>query len=194
MKLPAVVAWELMLLCGRDYELAARELYFIMVLFWTGQATSARLTWTCLQPCSLPASSGSNRLSHMIPSGQTTWSSIKHKPSPGHMFPLPGAEDLIRTVLATNDSSPGPDGIPYAAWRLHPGVSSDAMITHLNDICRSAVPPPCSVQAWIPKAKMGPTADNFRPLGMPSTFERVIDGSIAAVMTRAIAPTPPKRC
>ena len=35
---------------------------------------------------------------------------------------------------------------------------------------------------------MGPTADNFRPLGMPSTFERVIDGSIATVMTKAIAP------
>ena len=102
--------------------------------------------------------------------------------------PPPGAENLIRTVLATNDSSPGPDGIPYAAWRLHPGVSSEAMVTHLNDICRSAVPPPCSVQAWIPKAKMGPTADNFRPLGMPSTFERVIDGSIATVMTKAIAP------
>ena len=48
--------------------------------------------------------------------------------------------------------------------------------------------PPCSVQAWIPKAKMGPTADNFRLLGMPSTFERVIDGSIATVMTKAIAP------
>lgn len=62
------------------------------------------------------------------------------------------------------------------------------MSTHLDDICRAAVPPPCSVQAWIPKAKMGPTADNFRPLGMPSTFERVIDGSIAAVLTKAIAP------
>ena len=35
---------------------------------------------------------------------------------------------------------------------------------------------------------MGPTADNFCPLGMPSTFERVIDGSIATVMTKAIAP------
>ena len=112
----------------------------------------------------------------------------KAQAQPWPHVPPPGAEDLIRTVLATNDSSPGPDGIPYAAWRLHPGVSSDAMITHLNDICRSSVPPPCSVQAWIPKAKMGPTADNFRPLGMPSTFERVIDGSIATVMTRAIAP------
>ena len=102
--------------------------------------------------------------------------------------PPPRTDDLVKTVLATNDSAPGPDGIPYAAWRLHPGTSSEAMVTHLNDICRSAVPPPCSVQAWIPKAKMGPIADHFRPLGMPSTFERVIDGSIATVMTKAIAP------
>ena len=62
------------------------------------------------------------------------------------------------------------------------------MITHLEDICRGGTPPPCSVQAWIPKAKMGPTADNFRPLGMPSTFERVIDGTIASVLTKAVAP------
>ena len=102
--------------------------------------------------------------------------------------PPPQKEDLIKSILATNDSAPGPDGIPYAAWRLHPATSAEAMTTHFDDICRSAVPPPCSVQAWIPKAKMGPTADNFRPLGMPSTFERVIDGSIATVMTKAIAP------
>ena len=54
----------------------------------------------------------------------------KAQAQPWPHVPPPGAEDLIRTVLATNDSSPGPDGIPYAAWRLHPGVSSDAMITH----------------------------------------------------------------
>ena len=96
-------------------------------------------------------------------------------------------EDLIKSILATNDSAPGPDGIPYAAWRLHRATSAEAMTTHFDDICRSAVRP-CSVQAWIPKAKMGPTADNFRPLGMPSTFERAIDGSIATVMTKAIAP------
>lgn len=88
----------------------------------------------------------------------------------------------------TNDSAPGPDGIPYATWRLYPGPAAHAMSTHLDDICRGTVPPPCSVQAWIPKAKMGPTADHFRPLGMPSTFERVIDGSIASVLTRAVAP------
>ena len=104
-----------------------------------------------------------------------------------HVHP-PGQDDFVRSILATNDSAPGPDGIPYAAWRLRPSTAAEAMTTHFEDICRAAVPPPCSVQSWIPKAKMGPTADNFRPLGMPSTLERVIDGSIATVLTRAIAP------
>ena len=60
------------------------------------------------------------------------------------------------------------------------------MATHLNDICRSAAP--FFSSSMDPKSQNGSTADNFRPLGMPSTFERVIDGSIATVMTKAIAP------
>ena len=112
----------------------------------------------------------------------------KHQITPWpHVLP-PTRDDFVKSILATNDSAPGPDGIPYAAWRLRPTTAADAMVTHLEDICRNATPPPCSVQAWIPRAKMGPTADNFRPLGMPSTFERVIDGSIAMVLTRQIAP------
>ena len=99
----------------------------------------------------------------------------KAQAQPWSHVPPPGAEDLVRTLLATNDSSPGPDGIPYAAWRLHPGVSSEAMITHLNDICGWII---CSSlllsSSMDPESQMGPTADNFRPLGMRSTFERVI--------------------
>jgi len=79
-----------------------------------------------------------------------------------HILP-PTREDLMKSILMTNDSAPGPDGIPYAAWRLRPTTAAEAMTTHFEDICRNATPPPCSVQAWIPKAKLGPTADNFRP-------------------------------
>ena len=32
----------------------------------------------------------------------------------------------------------------------------------------------------FPKAKMGPEADNFRPLRMPNTLDRLVDGSVAA--------------
>ena len=39
--------------------------------------------------------------------------------------------------------------------------------------------PPMQVGVWIPKAKMGPEADNFRPLGMPNTLDRLVDGTIA---------------
>ena len=40
--------------CGRDFGLVARELYFIMVRFWTARATSARLIWTCRQHACYP--------------------------------------------------------------------------------------------------------------------------------------------
>ena len=79
------------------------------------------------------------------------------------------------------------DLTPVAAWRLHP-VFPRMLWPHTLMTSADQLSSPCSVQAWIIRAKMGPTADNFRPLGTPSTFERVIDGSIATVMTKAIAP------
>ena len=44
---------------------------------------------------------------------------------------------------------------------------------------------PVQVGVWIPKAKLGPTADFFRPLGMPNTCDRLLDGTIAAVIMKA---------
>ena len=35
---------------------------------------------------------------------------------------------------------------------------------------------------------MGPDADNFRPLGMPNALDRWVDGTIASVVMRAVAP------
>ena len=49
--------------------------------------------------------------------------------------------------------------------------------------------PPHQVGVWIPKAKMGPEADNFRPLGMPNTLDRLVDGSVAAHAMRQTAHT-----
>ena len=47
--------------------------------------------------------------------------------------------------------------------------------------------PPMQVGVWIPKAKAGPTADHFRPLGMSNTIDRLVDGSIAAYIMRHTA-------
>ena len=50
------------------------------------------------------------------------------------------------------------------------------MLSYFYDILEETALPPLQVGVWIPKAKMGPEADNFRPLGVPSTLERLVDG------------------
>ena len=102
---------------------------------------------------------------------------------------LPNKQMLLATLLHTKDSAPGPDGLPYAAWRLLPEVTVDAMTSYFYDILDGQALPPLQVGVWIPKAKMGPEADNFRPLGMPNTLDRLVDGTVAAQVMRVTAPT-----
>ena len=102
--------------------------------------------------------------------------------------PLPTSSDYTAAVLSSKDSAPGPDGLPYAAWRLDVTQSSDAMVHFMDRIQSQNATPPVSVGVWIPKAKLGPTANYFRPLGMPSTFERLVDCTAAAVLARHVAP------
>ena len=102
---------------------------------------------------------------------------------------LPNKQMLLDTLLHTKDSAPGPDGLPYAAWRLLPEVTVEAMMSYFYDILDETALPPLQVGVWIPKAKMGPEADNFRPLGMPNTLERLVDGTAAAQVMRVVAPT-----
>ena len=100
---------------------------------------------------------------------------------------LPNKEDLLNTLLHTRDSAPGPDGLPYAAWRLLPEVTVEAMASFFFDIMEGTALPPLQVGVWIPKAKMGPEADCFRPLGMPDTLARLVDGTVAAKVMHATA-------
>ena len=99
----------------------------------------------------------------------------------------PEPKDFLSTLLHTKDSAPGPDGIPYSAWRLLPCVTVDALISYFYDIISGTALPPMQVGVWIPKAKAGPEADHFRPLGMPNTIDRLVDGSIAAYVMRHTA-------
>ena len=96
-------------------------------------------------------------------------------------------KDFLATLLHTKDSAPGPDGIPYSAWRLLPCVTVDALISYFYDIIGGTALPPMQVGVWIPKAKAGPNADHFRPLGMPNTIDRLVDGSVAAYIMRHTA-------
>ena len=62
-------------------------------------------------------------------------------------------------------------------------------MSYFYDILAETALPPLQVGVWIPKAEMGPEADNFRPLGMPNTLERLVDGTAAAQVMRVVAPT-----
>ena len=95
-------------------------------------------------------------------------------------IPPPSREVCLATLLHTKDSAPGPDGIPYSAWRVLPEMTLQAMSSYFYDIQEETALPPTQVGVWIPKAKMGPKADNFRPLGMPNTLDRLVDGTNAA--------------
>ena len=125
-------------------------------------------------------------------SSHTDWDCVLDVYAQAQEWPaieLPDKQMLLATLLHTKDSAPGPDGLPYAAWRLLPEVTVDAMMSYFYDILDEQALPPLQVGVWIPKAKMGPEADNFRPLGMPNTLDRLVDGTVAAQVMRVTAPT-----
>ena len=59
----------------------------------------------------------------------------------------PDETDYIKTLFFIKDSAPGPDGIPFSAWRLLPTCSAKAMSNFLLDVLQDKLSPPVSVQA-----------------------------------------------
>ncbi len=99
------------------------------------------------------------------------WQPVLDCYAAGDPWPLvhpPDADVFLSTLLHTKDSAPGPDGLLYSAWRLLPSVTVDVMVNYFCDIVNGTALPPMQVGVWIPKAKMGPEADNFGPLCMPN--------------------------
>ena len=101
------------------------------------------------------------------------------------IIPFPGTEAMLAQILNSRDSAPGPDGIPYAesaAWRILPR-SAEAMIEPTEKFNKSTTFGSVDTKGCT----LGATAD-YWPLGMPSTFERNIDGAVAAVAVSTTAP------
>lgn len=65
--------------------------------------------------------------------------------------------------------------MPFSAWRVAPSVSAKALVRYFNDIQCQRAPPPLQSLVFIPKADKGDYADNYRPLGLPNTCDRLID-------------------
>ena len=90
----------------------------------------------------------------------------------------PSHPSLYHAVITSPDSAPGADGIPYSAWRICPRITAQALDNHLQSILTRTASPPLQSLVFIPKADQGEYADNYRPLGLPNTCDRILDRSI----------------
>ena len=72
-----------------------------------------------------------------------TWQPILDRYAEGEPwvpFSPPDEEVFLNTLLHTKDSAPGPDGLPYSAWRLLPKVTVEAMKSYFYDIINGTFP------------------------------------------------------
>jgi hypothetical protein len=94
--------------------------------------------------------------------------------------PQPSIHAFIPVIRHSGDSATGIDGIPYGVYRLIEEPASRLMVAFVQALflCPHTVQVPAPLLVWIPKADAGAKADNWRPLGMPSTFHRLIAAGI----------------
>ena len=118
----------------------------------------------------------------------SAWNHVLDSYSQNPSFPkfeFPTQEIFSFAVVKSKDSAPGPDGIPYAFYRSLPKQS--IQVLGLLDIISGDVPPASQALVFIPKADFGDKADNYRPLDMPNTVDRLLDSVVYAVASQAIS-------
>ena len=172
----------------RDYSgivsrQSAHGARFITVLSYNKMEKNAKLHRSMMRQRLPREAFGFNRQSATTPRGLQRWRYRTHT-EPWPEVPEPVANDYIEHLLLTKDSAPGPDGLPYAFWRMFPEQSAVILQDDFDRMMSCELPAPTQVGVWIPKASQGPTADFFRPLGMPDTLDRPQDGTAAAILFR----------
>ena len=160
---------------GKNVVSPPLRLHNILESFAPHRVKSALLLPNSIPPCGLPALSG------LIspPPSSLHWTSLLHQYAhasvPFPPCPAPSTHDFFHATITSPDSAPGADGLPYAAWRVCPTTSSICLNQHFQDIIFRKVRPPHQSLVFIPKADQGEYADNYRPLGLPNTCDRIID-------------------
>ena len=94
---------------------------------------------------------------------------------------IPSLDDVIDTIISTNDSSPGPDGIPFAIYRLFTEEVGTVLHSCLSQIAEGEGCP--EGFNWgklhlIPKNNSD-VISSTRPISVTNTDNRIIAASIA---------------
>ena len=101
----------------------------------------------------------------------------EYVPSPLGHCTLPTVDDMLHAVVRSPASAPDLDKLPYAAYRAAP-IAARVLTQRLHDYINLQAPAPVQALVFIPKADAGPYADNFRPLGLPNTADRIIGQAV----------------
>ena len=107
--------------------------------------------------------------------------------------PQPSREEVLNAIRQTKDSAAGIDDVPYAFWRLICDRTADIILRIFE--CADACPlrllgkAPVSEQALVFIGKKNPSvlAKGQRPLGLPTTFHRILSSVWFSTLTRAFA-------
>ena len=102
-------------------------------------------------------------------------------------------DDFEKMVARTGNTAPGPDGIPYAFWRVAFHIVGYELFCHLDAIWSSGQPPITfnySFLIFLPKLdcdESGIPVDSTRPLNLPNTdnklFAKIADAHLSAIAT-----------
>ena len=101
----------------------------------------------------------------------------------------PSLDDVSEAIKRSNNSSPGPDGIPFAAWRAAPDLASPLLFSVLSKICNGQPPPKgfnFGILFLIPKKPSGLVSDT-RPISVTNTDNRLLASVVAHLIMPAVS-------
>ena len=108
---------------------------------------------------------------------------------PPHLTPkIPSVKDLEKAILASNNSSPGTDGIPFVAYRATVSHAAPILKLVLNDLSAGVLPPDGyndGLLFLIPKKGTLLPSDT-RPISVTNADNRIIAKAVVGAITPAL--------
>jgi hypothetical protein len=98
----------------------------------------------------------------------------------------PSLDDISSAIRNSNNSTPGPDGVSFAAWRAAPDLAAPVLLAVFRALSNGQPPPRgfnLGLLFLLPKKHTGLISDT-RPLSVTNTDNRIL----AAATARAIMP------
>jgi exonuclease III len=99
--------------------------------------------------------------------------------------PTPCLDHIISAIKHTNNSAPGPDGIPFAAFRVCKDIIAPILLDVLQQLMLKVKPPPGfnhGLLTLLPKKLTGKPKDT-RPLSIPNSDNRIISSTLKIIIT-----------